>query len=248
MNSVMSGSMRPLLLLLCLQQISLAACAAARLTNSDLSLSGNVHRRVSSASFSPPPDARAPVLQLNSTASNNLTNGTLPTEGRNVYCRDDFYWFGDSGDLNVEDCHKAILSLRNDGPVGTDILTRFTWSFPGFDSRTHKFTPRSYVSNNCVLSVWPRYLAAGDDEIREAQPIGLRPFDVASMKDIGTLAFQVYDQCVLGHVPASAGWIPAGESSSLFVGFWERGSEWDDWAEDLQLGSRPVMDGSVATT
>ena len=241
--------MRPVFLLICLQQICLAACATAQLTNPDSSLSGNVHRRASSASFSPPPDARAPVLPLNSTASNNLTNATLPTEGRNAYCRDDFHWFGDSGDLNVEDCHKAILSLRNDGPAGTGILTRFAWRFPGLDSRTQKFTPRSYVSNNCVLSVWPRYLAAqADDEIREAQPKGLRPFDVASMKDIGTLAFQVYDQCVLSRVPASAGWIPAGESSSLFVGFWEKGSEWDDWAEDLQLGSRPAVDGSVATT
>lgn len=249
MNPVMSGIMRPVFLLLCLKQTYLVACAAAQLTSPDLSLSGSVHRRASSPPFSSQPDARGLVLPLNRTALNNLTSATLPTESRHAYCRDDFCWFGDSGDLNVEDCHKAILSLRNDSPAGTDVLTPFSWSYPGQDSRTHKFTPRVYVTNSCVLSVWPRYLAAqGDDEIREAEPKGLRPFDVASMKDIGTLAFQVYDQCVLGRVPASAGWIPAGESSSLFVGFWEKGSEWDDWAEDLQLGSRPAVDGSGATT
>ena len=241
---------RTAFLLLCLQQISLTVCATAALTNPNPSLSGSVHRRASSPAFSPPPDSRGRVLPLNSsTASNNPTNGTLPAENRNAYCRDDINWYGPSWDLNIEDCHKAILSLRNDLPPNTDISTRFTWSFPGFDSRSHKFTPRSYVSNNCVLSVWPRYLAAeGDNEIREAQPKGLRPSDEASFKDIGTLAFQVYDQCLLRRVPATAGWIPAGERSSLFVGFWGRHSEWDDWEEDLQLGSLPERNVSVATT
>lgn len=240
--------MRPAFLLSCLQQVSLTVGVAVGAPSPIHPLSGDVHRRSSLPSSSPQPHSRRRVLPVNNTALANLTDGILGAQNSGAYCEDGDSWFGPLGNLDVEDCHKAILSMRNDGYAGTDIFTSFTWTFPGFDSRTHKFTPRSYVKNNCVLSIWPRYLAAGADEIREAQPQGLHPSDVADLSEIGFSAFQVYDQCVLGRVPASAGWIPAGERSSLFVGFWERDSAWDDWADDLHQNARPVMNGSVATT
>ena len=249
MRLITSVFVKTAYLLLCIQQINLAACAAAGLANAGHPLSGSVHQRSPSPAFSAQPGLTGQVPPLNGTTPNNQTSVAVPAENPNAYCRDDPGWFGVSGDMDLEDCQRAILALRRDVYAGTDAETPFTWSYPGRDSRTSKFTPRFYTRNLCVLSVWPRYLAAEwDDEIAEAQPQGLHPSDVASLNEIGTRAYQVWDRCILGRQPSSPGWIPAGESSSLFVGFWERDSDWDHWVRDLQLGPLSVVNGSVATT
>ena len=181
------------------------------------------------------------VRPFNITTLGNPTNGTYSVHDHDAYCLNDDDWLNPDGvTFSAADCEDAIKDMVGEN---WNIDHRLHWSFPGRTDNDHQETPLKYSSGDCVLSVWPRYIATEPEDmhIREDEPVGVQHQDVASIHDVATLAYRVFEQCMVTAEHHSVGWIPAGDSNSLFVGFWEANSIMDEWADGLHAASPPAV-------
>ena len=215
--------------LLLLQQFCFASCAVAGYPVNNNPLSARINRLPATNS----------IINFNGTAAGNLTEGPYSVHDHSAYCNNGNDWYHpDAQAFNAAGCEDAIKDLVD---VDWNIDHRLYWSFPGRNDDDHQETPLTHTSGDCVLTIWPRYLFAGDGPFRDAEPAGTQHYDMASLHDIATLAYRVFEQCMVQAPHPSAGWVPAGDFNSLFVGFWEEGSNLDLWLDGQQATLPPAV-------